>query len=159
LDPFASGILLPLAAAPYYYLYGRDLVRAGYRWTDLLRVYSLTLVLLPVNLAGVSLSLVQAATGKKASFGRTPKVENRTAVPAYYVAFNTLLFVIMVLSAIYSVATGHFARAIFPIINAGFYAYGITAFMGAGPTPGRASTRSKNAPIKGALATSGRTDV
>jgi cellulose synthase (UDP-forming) len=60
-------------------LYGRDLTQCGYRWTDLARVYALNLLLLPVNLAGVILSLWQILTGRKAAFGRTPKIEGRTA--------------------------------------------------------------------------------
>lgn len=135
LDPLVSGILLPLAAAPYYYLYGRDLVRAGYGWSELLRVYALTLILLPVNLAGVTLSLVQIVTGRKSSFGRTPKIADRTAIPLYYVVFNALLFVAMLISAAYSVGTAHFARAIFPVVNAAFYGYGIAALMRVGHNP------------------------
>lgn len=33
-----------LVALPYYYIYGRDLRISGYRWADLLRVYSLNLL-------------------------------------------------------------------------------------------------------------------
>ena len=51
-DRFASN-LLPLTAIPYFLLYGRDLVRLGYSWADLPRVYALNLLLLPVILAGV----------------------------------------------------------------------------------------------------------
>src|SRR5262249_36101637 len=68
-------------AAPYYYLYGRELRFSGYRWSDLLRVYAVNLLLLPVNLAGVLRSLQQGLTGRKAPFGRTPKIEQRTRTP------------------------------------------------------------------------------
>ncbi len=44
---------LPLSALPCFLLYGRDLVHLGYRAGDLLRVYALNLLLIPVNLAGV----------------------------------------------------------------------------------------------------------
>ena len=44
---------LPLAALPYYLLYARDLCRIGYPAADVLRVYALNLLLIPVNLAGV----------------------------------------------------------------------------------------------------------
>src|SRR5262249_46485513 len=50
-DDGLSSAWLPLSAAPYYVLYGRDLCLSGYRWIDLLRVYALNLMLLPVNLA------------------------------------------------------------------------------------------------------------
>src|SRR5256885_1060029 len=76
---------LPLSAAPYFFLYARDLVRTGYRYADLLRVYALNLMLIPVNLGGVLKSLEQALTGRKTPFGRTPKVSGRTAAPALYV--------------------------------------------------------------------------
>src|SRR5439155_224299 len=59
---------LPLSAAPYFFLYARDLVRAGYRYADLLRVYALNLMLIPVNLGGVLKSLEQALTGRKTPF-------------------------------------------------------------------------------------------
>ena len=51
LVPFEEGlrsVWLPLAAAPYFLLYGRDLVRAGYFWKDLFGVYALNLLLFPV---------------------------------------------------------------------------------------------------------------
>jgi cellulose synthase (UDP-forming) len=78
-DSSITSVWLPVSAVPYYYLYGRDLTQCGYRWTDLARVYALNLLLLPVNLAGVILSLWQILTGRKAAFGRTPKIEGRTA--------------------------------------------------------------------------------
>jgi len=125
-----SVIWLPLAAAPYYFLYGRDLIRSGYKWVDLLRVYALNLLLLPVNLAGVLLSIRQAAVGAKAPFGRTPKVENRIAVPPLYSGFNVFLWMIMVLAVVYAIASEHYARALFPLFNGVFYAYGLVVFIG-----------------------------
>ena len=72
---------LPLTALPYYLLYGRDLVLAGYRWIDLFRVYALNLLLIPVNLGGVFKSLQQAVTRRTIPFSRTPKVAGRTTAP------------------------------------------------------------------------------
>jgi cellulose synthase (UDP-forming) len=83
--PFSSefsNVWFPTAAAPYYLLYGRDLKWCGYQWRDLLRVYALTLMLIPVNLAGVYRSVAQMVTGRKSPFARTPKIEGRTAAPA-----------------------------------------------------------------------------
>ena len=77
-----SSVWFPVAAAPYYLLYGWDLTRTGYKWRDLLRVYALTLLLVPVNLAGVYRSLEQIITGRKSPFARTPKIKGRTAAPA-----------------------------------------------------------------------------
>jgi len=125
-----SVIWLPLAAAPYYFLYGRDLIRSGYKWVDLLRVYALNLLLLPVNLAGVLLSIRQAVFGAKAPFGRTPKVENRIAVPPLYSGFNVLLCMIMVLGVVYAIVSRNYARALFPLFNGVFYAYGLVVFIG-----------------------------
>src|SRR5262249_38902510 len=83
-ERFAS-VWLPLTAAPYYILSAVDLRRIGYRRRDVLRVYALNLLLIPVSLGGVLRSVQQACTGRRSSFGRTPKVVGRTAAPAGYV--------------------------------------------------------------------------
>lgn len=75
---------IPLAAAPYFVLYARDLRQAGYRYRDVVSVYALNLLLVPVNLAGVAKSVQQGLTGAKIPFGRTPKVAGRTATPRRY---------------------------------------------------------------------------
>jgi hypothetical protein len=75
---------LPLCAVPYFWIQHRDLRRLGYRQAEILRIWSLNLLLVPVNLAGVSKSLQQAAIGSKSAFARTPKVENRTKIPRLY---------------------------------------------------------------------------
>ena len=125
----AFGVLLAFAAGPYYYLYGRDLVRAGYTWADLPRIYALGLMLLPVNLAGVVLSIKQAMTGRKTLFGRTPKVGSRTSVPPFYFIFNTLMLSIMIVSCGHAIATEHYGRIVFPIFNGAFYIYGLIAHV------------------------------
>ena len=121
---------LPLLSTPYYVLYGRDLVRVGYRWSDLARVYSLNLLLLPVCLAGVALSIRQLWTGEKASFGRTPKIESRTAIPPIYFGFNALMFLLMLTSIGYAAWTENWGRMAFPSFNALFYAYGLSRMIG-----------------------------
>ncbi len=55
-----------------------DLRYCGYKRIDALRIYGFNLMLLPVNLAGTVSSMVQALTGAKGKFMRTPKVRNRT---------------------------------------------------------------------------------
>ncbi|HSW21834.1 MAG TPA: glycosyltransferase family 2 protein, partial [Burkholderiaceae bacterium] len=60
-----AGLWLPLIVLPSFVAYGLDLQRCGYGWRDLLRVYTLNLMLLPVNLAGVLRSLRQIFTGRK----------------------------------------------------------------------------------------------
>jgi len=133
LFPFDSSIgstWLPLTAVPYYFLYGRDLKRAGYRWADLLRVYALNLLLLPVNLAGVMRSLQQAATGRKAPFGRTPKIEGRTATPACYIFFHWFILAYIGIAFAVDVSAARYAHAGFELANGGFYFYGFTVFVG-----------------------------
>src|SRR3989442_1216768 len=78
---------LPMTAVPYYVLYTRDLLQSGYRASDVLRVYALNLLLIPIHLSGALKSLHQAWTGRKTAFGRTPKTRGVTRVPrAYLVA-------------------------------------------------------------------------
>ncbi|TLZ32418.1 MAG: hypothetical protein E6K29_01495 [Gammaproteobacteria bacterium] len=81
-------------------LYGRDLVRIGYRWRDLASVYALNLLLIPINLGGVFKSIQQSMTRKKLPFGRTPKVSNRTAAPALYLLAEYGMFLCWSLGAI-----------------------------------------------------------
>lgn len=130
--PFGERVLsvwLPLTAAPYFFLYGRDLVQIGYRWTDLLRVYALNLLLIPVNLGGVLKSLQQAITKHKIAFGRTPKVANRTAVPApYLIAAYTLLG--YWLAAGTEAVHGRWMLVTFIAGNAAFLAYAIGTYIG-----------------------------
>jgi Glycosyl transferase family group 2 len=129
-DDSLSSFWLPLAAAPYYVLYGRDLRHTGYRWADLLRVYALNLVLIPVNLAGVFQSLQQALTGTKAAFGRTPKVQSRTLTPPLHVIFQGLLLAYLAASFVLDVTQGHYAHAAFAFANCVLCVYGVTCFLG-----------------------------
>jgi len=121
---------LPLSAAPYFFLYARDLVRTGYRYADLLRVYALNLMLIPVNLGGVLKSLEQALTGRKTPFGRTPKVSGRTAAPALYVLAEYGLLGWWLVGATTDVMHGHYAHLAFALMNAGFLAYAIYCYIG-----------------------------
>ena len=43
-------------------------MRSGYSWHDVVRVYALNLLLIPVNLGGLLLSLRQAVMGRKPRF-------------------------------------------------------------------------------------------
>jgi glycosyl transferase family 2 len=128
-DSFANA-WLPLAALPYYVLYGRDMRFAGYRWSDLFRVYALNLLLLPVNAAGVLLSLRQLVTGRKAPFGRTPKVQSRTAVPPAYALFHATLLLYLVGTSVVDLVQGLYSHAGFALASSAFLAYAIGAFVG-----------------------------
>jgi hypothetical protein len=123
-------IWLPLTALPYFFLYGRDLVLSGYRVTDLFRVYALNLLLIPVNLVGVTKSLQQAITKKKTPFGRTPKVPGRTTAAPFYILAVYGMFFIWMLSSVVNMITNHWVHVLFASINAVFLFYAIATFVG-----------------------------
>ena len=83
--PFNGHLVSPLTyavAVPYFLAMAVDLHYCGYRRLDALSLYGFNLLLLPVNLTGSVSSIVQALTGAKGKFKRTPKVRDRT-VPAF----------------------------------------------------------------------------
>ena len=126
----AHQIWIPLASLPYYFLYSRDLVQAGYRSADLLRVYALNLLLLPVNLAGVFSSLQQAVTGKRVAFGRTPKVECRTAAAPFYVISQYALLALLAVNLGLDLWSERFVHAAFIVFNGGMLVYAVVRLMG-----------------------------
>jgi chitinase len=84
--PFSATLISPLlglVALPYFMAMASDLRYCGYKRIDVFRIYGFNLVLLPVNLAGTLSSVVQGITASKAAFARTPKVRDRTVVPAF----------------------------------------------------------------------------
>ena len=92
--PFDNQLISPLLgliALPYFIGMASDLKYCGYKRTDVLRIYGFNLILMPVNLAGFCNSLVQALTGEKSVFGRTPKVANRTVPDFLFVISPYLL--------------------------------------------------------------------
>jgi cellulose synthase (UDP-forming) len=121
---------LPMTALPYFALYGRDLVGSGYKWRDLPRVYALNLLLIPVNLGGVARSLHQACTGRRSAFGRTPKIEGRTAAPRFYILAEFAIVLYCVLRGLLEVFTGRWLHAGFLLINGAFLAYAVGCYMG-----------------------------
>lgn len=121
---------LPLTALPYFYLYGRDLVSIRYRWSDLLRVYALNLILIPVNLGGVFKSISQGVSGKKIPFCRTPKVDGRTPVPPGYVLAVLALAVWCAVAPVPDIVQGRWWHAAFLALNGTLFLYAIGAFMG-----------------------------
>ena len=131
--PFRDSILswwLPFTALPYFYLYWRDMTRLGYRKTDILRVYALNLMLIPVNLGGVFKSLQQALTGRKSPFVRTPKVKGRTAsAPLYLLAIYGLIIHGSV-GGVFSLYDKRFMHAGFALLNAGVMLYAVARFIG-----------------------------
>ncbi len=123
-------VWLPLSAIPYYFFYGRDLVHSGYRMADLVRVYALNLVLLPINLGGVFKSLHQAWTGQKIPFKRTPKVMGRTAAPALYIIAELLIVIYCMSGFVVDGYSGRWFHAAFALLNGGLFLYGVVTFMG-----------------------------
>lgn len=121
---------LPLTGLPYLLLYWRDLLQAGGRPGDILRVYAFNWMLLPINLAGVLKSLQQAATGEKIPFGRTPKVTGRTAAPAWAVLAVWIMFIYAVVVGVWEASTGHYGDIVFTATTAAAVGYAIVAFIG-----------------------------
>ena len=121
---------LPATALPYFVLYGRDLVRIGYRWRDLASVYALNLLLIPINLGGVFKSIQQSMTRKKLPFGRTPKVSNRTAAPALYLLAEYGMFLCWSLGAMRDFAAHRWTHAAFAAFNCAFLGWAIYSYIG-----------------------------
>jgi len=131
--PFAdsmNSLWLPLTAVPYFFLYGRDLLLCGYKPSDLLRVYALNLLLIPVNIGGVMKSIHQALSGRKIPFGRTPKIKGRTAAASGYILAAYLLFLQWMSSAAFDINEGHTVHALFAALNAVLLLYAIGVFIG-----------------------------
>ncbi|TAK48482.1 MAG: glycosyl transferase [Xanthobacteraceae bacterium] len=123
-------IWVPLAALPYQLVYCIDLKIAGYRRRDLLRVYALNMMLIPIYLGGTMQSLRQAFTGRKAPFARTPKVAGRTATPLLYLfaLYGLLAWCLFVF--IGDLTSGRTFHMSFTLINTAAYLYGITRYVG-----------------------------
>ena len=121
---------LPLTAIPYFWLYRRDLVQLGYRGGDILRVYALNLLLIPVNLGGVFKSIQQAILRIKVPFVRTPKVDGRTAAPALYILLEYLLIVHWLIGAGVDVFNDRWAHGMFAAANAALLFYAVYRFIG-----------------------------
>ena len=122
-------IWLVLAAVPYYLLYARDLESCGYRWSDVLRMYSFNLLLIPVSIAGMLKSLQQAFTGEPSPFIRTPKVPGRTAAPATYTLIPVLAMPWMVYVAIVGFMHSGYAFLVFGSVNIAALLYALAAFI------------------------------
>ncbi|MBW1880867.1 MAG: glycosyltransferase, partial [Deltaproteobacteria bacterium] len=118
-----------LAAVPYFFLYGRDLTLVGYQWRDLARAYALNILLIPVVIAGTLKSLEQLVTGRRAPFARTPKVQGRTAAPAFYVALVLGLVLYLAAIAGVDIARGRWVHFAFSSFNGALLLYALTGMM------------------------------
>src|SRR5262249_48991027 len=102
----------------------------GHRWSDLLRAHALNLVLLPVCLHGLLASIHQGLTGRKAAFGRTPKIAQRTRIPALHALAQWLALIFIANFLIADLINARYLHAIFSLTNEVFLLYGFVAFVG-----------------------------
>ena len=133
LCPFAAMFQtwwLPLCAVPYFAIQHRDLRHLGYRRAEIIRIWSLNLLLVPVNLAGVAKSLHQATTGTKTPFARTPKVEDRTAIPRLFIAAPIAFAISAGVSAVVRLRGGVSVSAVFALLTCALLLYAILTFIG-----------------------------
>jgi hypothetical protein len=121
---------MPLVAVPYYLLYGIDLKLAGYRWSDLPRVYALNTLLIAVNLGGTLQSLRQAWTGRPVPFQRTPKVAGRTRTPAIYLAAVYGFCGYALVCAVFDGMAARWTHMVYGFLNGIAAAYGIAVYVG-----------------------------
>lgn len=131
--PFSPAVptwLLAATCVPYFALYLRDLRLIGRRRRDILAVYALNLLLIPVQLGGILTSLHQALTGRRIPFGRTPKVHDRTAAPALYVVLTLILLAQWSIGAALDVGAGRLAHAVMAGGNALFLGAAVGRYMG-----------------------------
>jgi cellulose synthase (UDP-forming) len=123
-------LLMPLAMAPYFIIYGLDLRRSGYRFSDIFSVSALNLMLLPVGFAGVAASIRQMVTGEKGTFWRTPKIAGRTRVHWFYIVFCAGLVALMGYYLAEGVRAGDVLESLFPALNLLLLVYGFVRFIG-----------------------------
>ena len=83
-----------------------------------------------MNLGGVFKSLEQALTGKHIPFGRTPKIQGRTAASPLYIIASYLLFLQFLAGGLYSIYKGFVYPGCFSLLNATFLLYAIMRFIG-----------------------------
>jgi cellulose synthase/poly-beta-1,6-N-acetylglucosamine synthase-like glycosyltransferase len=121
---------MPAAGLPYFLIYGRDLLRAGYRLSDLLRVQALNLLLIPVLIAGTVQSLRQAWSGQPVAFRRTPKTANRTAAPPIFITAPCSMVLYAGSIAVWDAFVGEYWHLAFSISNGLLMMYAIVRFIG-----------------------------
>ena len=131
--PFAATLISPLLgliALPYFWAMATDLKYCGYKRLDVLRIYGFNLILLGVNLAGTFSSIVQGITASKSAFARTPKVRDRTVVPALLLIAPYVLIAVagytFYRAYVHNLAENMFYAA----LNAVLACYAVKAFIG-----------------------------
>ncbi len=132
--PFSPEVMTPwmgLAALPYFALYVRDLQFTGYRpLRDLLRIYALNLLLIPIHLTGAVTSIRQAVAGTKIPFRRTPKISGRTRTSGIDLALQLSMVCLSLVLGVYYGWRMQWIGAAFALANVGLLVYGIKQFIG-----------------------------
>jgi cellulose synthase/poly-beta-1,6-N-acetylglucosamine synthase-like glycosyltransferase/chitodextrinase len=131
--PFSAALISPLLgliALPYFLAMASDLRYCGYKRMDVFRIYGFNLVLLGVNLAGTISSIVQGITASKAPFARTPKVRDRTVVPAFLL-LAPYLVIALAGYTFYSAYVHHRTENMwYAALNVILACYAVSAFIG-----------------------------
>lgn len=97
----------------------------NYKKLDILRVYALNLLLIPINIGGVLKSIQQGIFGIKTPFARTPKVEDRTSAPAGYILLTKFLVLFMIFSLGLNLYKGLYFISFFIFINILLFIYAL----------------------------------
>ncbi len=124
--PFSDEVVDPIVfsmAITYYVIYTRDLTQLGYSKLDVLRVYALNMLLIPINLAGVLKSLEQGIRRKKIPFGRTPKIGGRTTAPWRYTFVMFAIPAIIIVIIVVDTLQGNYAHLAFNALNLVAFTY------------------------------------
>lgn len=128
--PRVNSPLLIYANLPMLLLAARDFKVCGYRYTDVLRLGALNLMLFPILTAGVLKQFQQIVTGKKIPFGRTPKVKDRTAAPVLYYALEFGIVALLGYSIWHNVLAENWFQVVFSGLNAAFFLYALYRYIG-----------------------------
>src|SRR6202034_1510490 len=131
--PFSAALISPLlglVALPYFLAMASDLRYCGYKRLDVFRIYGFNLVLLGVNLAGTLSSVVQGITASKAPFARTPKVRNRTVVPAFFVVAPYLLIALAAFTFYVAYRHDRVENMAYAALNVVLACYAAKSFIG-----------------------------
>ncbi len=131
--PFNASLLQPILIAlplPYFAAMASDLKSLGYRRRDLARTYGFNLLLIPINLAGVGTSIVQAILSDKSAFGRTPKVRERTIPALSFIIAPYIIDAVALYTLWRDVEERHWVNGVFAAVNVTLLSYAIVVFVG-----------------------------
>ena len=131
--PFSASLLQPILIAlpiPYFATMASDLRALGYRRRDLARTYGFNLLLIPINLAGMGTSLIQAILSDKSAFGRTPKVRQRTIPALSFIVAPYVIDAVAGYTLWRDVVDRHWVNGVFAAVNVALLSYAIVAFVG-----------------------------